>query len=127
MDITFASKFNMAVVVMTNRLAKIPFPQLRRSIANLYSGSPESNKVHDVETVTSSKNNGKWQIASIVILERLPIIAPPMDDTQQKFHDLMTSLELEKSLLSDHELRGIADSWLADKKHQLIAQIRITF
>ncbi|XP_073948895.1 mitochondrial ribosomal protein L46 isoform X2 [Choristoneura fumiferana] len=49
-----------------------------------------------------------------VCIERLPTVTPPLNDIQKKYKDLLTTIELEKSLKSDHELRHETDKIQAE-------------
>ncbi|ESO89945.1 hypothetical protein LOTGIDRAFT_124295, partial [Lottia gigantea] len=46
-----------------------------------------------------------WDLFGAVCLERRPIITKEMTDYEKKMSDFLSKLELENSLLSDHELR----------------------
>ncbi|KAL1464799.1 hypothetical protein WDU94_004414 [Cyamophila willieti] len=61
------------------------------------------------EVTTSSTSKGKWDLMSAVCLERKPIITKELNKVEKKVQALMSDMELENSLKSDHELRCIAD------------------
>lgn len=46
-----------------------------------------------------------WDIVTGVCVERLPVVTPPLNEIQKKFKDLLWTMEIEKSLKSDHEIR----------------------
>ncbi|XP_041377704.1 39S ribosomal protein L46, mitochondrial-like [Gigantopelta aegis] len=60
----------------------------------------------------------QWQLASAVCLERHPVITSEKTELEQKMSKLMERMELEYSLLSDHELRHKEDLLLAQKRKQ---------
>ncbi|CAH2076647.1 unnamed protein product, partial [Iphiclides podalirius] len=47
----------------------------------------------------------QWDIMTGVCVERLPIVTPPLNDMQKKYKELLWTMEVEKSLKSDHEIR----------------------
>lgn len=55
-----------------------------------------------------------WDIVTGVCVERLPVVTPPLNDIQKKYKDLLYTLEIEKSLKSDHELRHENDKIQAE-------------
>jgi len=46
---------------------------------------------------------GGWDLVSMVCLERRPVLTPALGGVQAAMVDLVTTRELERSLLSDHE------------------------
>uniref|UniRef100_A0A1I7RJ94 39S ribosomal protein L46, mitochondrial n=1 Tax=Bursaphelenchus xylophilus TaxID=6326 RepID=A0A1I7RJ94_BURXY len=64
----------------------------------------------------------KWDISAAVALIRLPVIAPPLTEIEQKFSDQQRQIEDEGSHLSDFELRIRKDAELFEKRRQLEAQ-----
>lgn len=42
-------------------------------------------------------------------MERLPVVTPPLNEMQKKFMALQSTLEIEKSMKSDHEIRHESD------------------
>ncbi|XP_049867925.1 39S ribosomal protein L46, mitochondrial [Pectinophora gossypiella] len=56
----------------------------------------------------------QWDIVSGVCVERLPVVTPPLNEIQQKFKDMLFTMEIEKSLKSDHELRHEQDKIQAE-------------
>ncbi|PVD24568.1 hypothetical protein C0Q70_15051 [Pomacea canaliculata] len=60
---------------------------------------------------------GQWDLVSAVCIQRPPVISAEKTNIEHQFASLMSRLELDKSLLSDHELRIKADE-AASKKHQ---------
>lgn len=57
----------------------------------------------------SSKRSHVWDIFASVALIRPPIIAPPMNDIEKRYHDFMFRRELEDSFRCDFELRQLRD------------------
>ncbi|XP_041986495.1 39S ribosomal protein L46, mitochondrial [Aricia agestis] len=55
-----------------------------------------------------------WDIITGVCVERLPVVSPPLNEIQKKFKDLLWTVEVEKSLKSDHELRHENDKVQAE-------------
>ncbi|KAK4883511.1 hypothetical protein RN001_006830 [Aquatica leii] len=59
-----------------------------------------SRSIHQTES-----HNSKWDLLAAVCVERKPIITPLLNDIEQKYHNLLTQIEYENSLKSDHELQ----------------------
>lgn len=58
----------------------------------------------------------KWDLYSAVCLERLPRISADLNEIEEKYSNFMNQLEIENSLLSNHELRYKEDKKIAAKK-----------
>uniref|UniRef100_A0AAZ3PV03 Large ribosomal subunit protein mL46 n=1 Tax=Oncorhynchus tshawytscha TaxID=74940 RepID=A0AAZ3PV03_ONCTS len=64
-------------------------------------------------TQTRSKTEGvpsPWKLYGAVCLQRLPVISQERNPIEDQFAELMHQMELERSLLSDHEQRLLEDS-----------------
>ncbi|XP_064093681.1 large ribosomal subunit protein mL46-like isoform X1 [Macrobrachium nipponense] len=60
----------------------------------------------DAETPSLvSEGLGKWQIVGAACITRLPVICPPMTPIEEEYSKLITKLEIDHSLKSNHELR----------------------
>ncbi|KAF9406857.1 hypothetical protein HW555_012915 [Spodoptera exigua] len=55
-----------------------------------------------------------WDIVTGVCVERLPVVTPPLNEMQKKFMALQSTLEIEKSMKSDHEIRHESDKIQAE-------------
>ncbi|XP_052363441.1 39S ribosomal protein L46, mitochondrial-like, partial [Oncorhynchus keta] len=51
-----------------------------------------------------------WKLYGAVCLQRLPVISQERNPIEDQFAELMHQMELERSLLSDHEQRLLEDS-----------------
>lgn len=60
----------------------------------------------------SIKSN--WDIVTGVCVERLPVVSPPLNEIQKRYKDLLYTLEIEKSMKSDHEIRHENDKVQAE-------------
>ncbi|XP_011883466.1 PREDICTED: 39S ribosomal protein L46, mitochondrial [Vollenhovia emeryi] len=96
------------------------FKQILRSGCNLNQILPATSKKtaaicpnviqhRDTRTFCTATATGKWDLYSAVCLERHPVITQPMQEIEQKFHDLLKKIEYENSLKSDYELKKIKE------------------
>ncbi|XP_068632758.1 large ribosomal subunit protein mL46 [Battus philenor] len=56
----------------------------------------------------------QWDIVTGVCVERLPVVTPPLNDIQKRYKELLWTIEVEKSLKSDHEIRHENDKIQAE-------------
>ncbi|KFD54355.1 hypothetical protein M514_04698 [Trichuris suis] len=74
---------------------------LYRRICNLALSASKSE--------STDPSASRWKIVASVCLERFPIICPELDATQRRYKELVNAVELENSLLSEHEVRLMED------------------
>lgn len=70
------------------------------------------NKIH-TESNTTVK---KWRLVSAVYLERSPLLIQERNDKEKEYETMIKKMELERSLLSNHELRHLEDLRIAEKR-----------
>ena len=66
-----------------------------------------SSAVSAVES--HDEKEGLWHVYGSVCVERLPIISAELTDLEKDFQQVLLDIENENSMLSDHELRHLAD------------------
>lgn len=63
----------------------------------------------------TSQQTSSWHIVGALCLERKPIVTQTMNKLEKEYWEMLKKIEVEESLLSDHELRHIEDSERAEK------------
>lgn len=68
-----------------------------------------STKTTTTKEASSNPVNKASNLYASVCIERLPIITCDMNDLEQRYSNLINSINIRKSLLSDHEIRNLKD------------------
>ena len=62
-------------------------------------------------TSPSESKRPRWDLKSAVCLERYPVVSQELGEIERKFSNMLETMELENSLLSDHEVQVIQDKY----------------
>lgn len=90
------------------------FTQIRSASYFILSESKKLELTFDILTYFPGLSTSlAWDVLTGVCVERLPVITPPLNEMQQKYKNLLSTIEIENSLKSDHEMRHESDKYVS--------------
>lgn len=64
---------------------------------------------HNTVLISATRKFSDWHIVGALCLERKPVITQPLTPIEKKYFQYLQKLEVEQSLLSEHEKRHLED------------------
>lgn len=100
----------MALPSVKFAATRVPGRLLRNTICLLNSAYKNDLALaRSCSSAKASSGSTGWDLVGAVALERKPVISPELNALEKKYLEILRAIEVEGSLLSDHELQLIED------------------
>ncbi|KAK9971379.1 hypothetical protein ABG768_024749 [Culter alburnus] len=105
-----------------------PFTRVYRPLWRIITTTTSNGRVRNVSYTrqqwsaqnvkTAGAAASPWALHGAVCVQRLPVVSQDRSPIEEKFMELMQQMELERSLLADHELKLLDDAARMSRKQE---------
>ncbi|XP_067301281.1 39S ribosomal protein L46, mitochondrial [Pseudorasbora parva] len=77
-----------------------------------------TNRQWSAQTVKTAGATSPWALHGAVCVQRMPVVSQDRSPIEEEFMELMRQMELERSLLADHEVKLLDDAARMSRKQE---------